>query len=195
MRYFARPAFYAFSLFLLTFFCVQPASAQTRSATTSNDVAEPADNDNVAASPKSPWGDFEVMEEHETPWWAQALLWIPNRVLDLIDVFRVDAGIGPAAGGVIRITKYGQVGIRQVAPFSLRVGDFGREAPIMVERSNEFGIGPTFVNSRDRDVCTGEIGVGADVLIVGAYGGICVEELADFLAGLFFIDLMKDDLE
>jgi hypothetical protein len=121
-------------------------------------------------------------------------MWIPNRVLDFIDIFRVDVGVGPSFGAVARVTKYGEVGYRMMAPASLRVGDFGREMPIMVESSNEFGVSPLYVDSKDRTVCPGEIGLGADVFLVGAYGGLCVDEFADFLAGLFFIDLKDDDL-
>jgi hypothetical protein len=43
-------------------------------------------------------------------------------------------------------------------------------------------------------VCDGEIGLGADVLVAGAYGGVCVDEFADFIAGIFFIDLKDDDI-
>lgn len=151
----------------------------------------------VAASPKKPWGDFTLVREHQggKPWWEHVLLWLPNRVMDLIDVFRVDVGVGPAAGGIIRVTRYGQVGYREMMPGSLRVGDFGRDWPVMVEDSNEMGIGPNFIRSKDRKVCPGEIGVGADAFIVGAYGGICVEELLDFVAGIFFLDVMDDDIK
>lgn len=150
----------------------------------------------AAVSPKPGWGEFVVIEEKEEyPWWGRALLWLPNRVLDLIDVFRVDVGAGPSFGAVARVTKYGQVGYRVMSPASLRVGDFGRRSPVMLESSNEFGIGPAFVQSKDRDVCTGEIGAGVDLFLFGIYGGICVEELADFVAGIFFIDLRDDDLK
>jgi hypothetical protein len=79
-------------------------------------------------------------------------------------------------------------------PFSLRLGLFGRRFPAIIERSNEIGVGPAFLESPERDVCRGEIGLGADLFIAGAYGGVCGDELADFLAGIFFFDLMDDDL-
>lgn len=145
-------------------------------------------------SPKSPWGEFPIAEEKEDRWWTQILLWVPNRFMDLIDVFRVDVGVGPAYGGVVRLTKYGQVGYREMSPASVRIGDFGRKIPFTVERSNEFGIGPGFLQSKDRKVCAGEIGVGAD-LFVGAYAGFCPEELVDFFAGLVFLDVMSDDMK
>ncbi len=151
--------------------------------------------DVVPASPKEPWNDFKPVHENEgTPWWAHILLWVPNRVLDIVDIFRVDVGVGPAVGGVIRVTEYAQAGVRTMMPASLRIGDFGRELPITLEASNEFGISPAFRQSKDRNVCPGEVGAGADLLIVGAYGGVCLDEVVDFVAGIFFLDPKDDDI-
>lgn len=155
----------------------------------------PSDSDLTArVSPKKPWGDVTISTKSKSrPWWSSVLLWVPNRVLDFIDIFRVDVGAGSAFGAVGRITKYGQFGYRQIAPLSVRVGLMGRRLPVMVEHSSEFGIGPGFVASHDRKVCKGEIGLGAD-LLVGAYLGICTEEVLDFVAGIFFLDVSGDDL-
>lgn len=114
--------------------------------------------------------------------------------MDLIDVFRVDVGAGPAVGGVVRFTQSGQAGYRRMLPFSLRVGDFGRKAPFLVETDDEDGAGRKFKKSEDRELCVGEIGLGLD-LGLGAYAGICSEELLDFFAGIFFIDLEADDIQ
>ena len=65
---------------------------------------------------------------------------------------------------------------------------------MLVETSNEIGVSPGFKQSADRDVCSAEIGLGGDLLIVGAYGGICLDELADFVGGLFLIDFKDDDM-
>jgi len=132
-------------------------------------------------------------ESSSAPWWEQALWWIPNRLADLLDIFRLDIGAGPALGGVVRVTRVGQVGYRMMMPVSIRAGLFGREVPILVEHSNEFGVGPLYVASADRQICAAEVGAGLDLFIVGGYGGICFEEVADFVAGLFFIDLRDDD--
>lgn len=146
-------------------------------------------------SPKKPWRDFEVIEEVEPHPLRTTLLWIPNRLLDLIDVFKVDVGGGPAVGGVVRISKYAQAGYREMSPMSVRVGALGRRAPVLVERANEMGIGPAFASSPDRIICPGEIGVGLDLFIVGGYAGVCVDEAVDFLGGLFLFDVKDDDLK
>jgi hypothetical protein len=155
----------------------------------------PQVGDLVPTSPKEAWGDLGAIQSGEgSPWWSDVLLYIPNRVLDLIDVFRVDVGVGASVGAVVRVTEYAQLGYRQMAPVSLRVGDFGRQFPVLVETSNEIGVSPAFKQSADRDVCSAEIGLGGDLLIVGAYGGICLDELADFVGGLFLIDFKDDDM-
>ncbi len=150
----------------------------------------------VPVSPKAPWGDLSTVPVQAEPSaWREALLYLPNRLLDLLDIFRVDVGVGPSFGGVVRVTEYGQAGYRQMMPLSLRVGDFGRQFPGMVETSNEFGVGPLFAPSADRKVCPGEVGLGADLFVAGAYGGVCLDEVVDFVAGIFLVDVKDDDLQ
>lgn len=156
-------------------------------------------DDPVEVSPNRPWGDPGAFDQQPSrarrPVWQKVLLWFPNRFLDLIDVFKVDVGVGPAYGGVVRVTKWGQVGHRTMAPVSLRLGNFGRELPGLVETTNESGIGAGFVKSKDRKICSGELGIGLDALIAGAYVGLCADQLADFIGGIFFLDFKEDDLE
>jgi hypothetical protein len=152
--------------------------------------------DSPKVSPKPGWDEIQVQETTKPTILTQVLLWLPNRVADLIDIFRVDVGVGPAFGGVIRITEYAQAGYRDMSPMSFRLGDFGRdEYPWLLETDSEMGVSPFFHESAQRKVCSSEIGVGADLLIVGAYGGICLQEVADFIAGVFFLDLNDDDWE
>jgi hypothetical protein len=47
--------------------------------------AQEPEDDVIEASPKAPWGDIESAKK-ETPWYIDALLWVPNRVLDFIDI-------------------------------------------------------------------------------------------------------------
>jgi hypothetical protein len=153
-----------------------------------------ADKNSVTASPKPGWGDFNVVEKDlSLPWWQQVLLWPVNRFLDVIDVVHVDAGIGLGFGGVLRMTKYGHVGYRSFSPGSIRIGNFGRTIPAMVETSNEFGIGPAYIHSKDRELCKAEFGAALD-LLVGLNVGICGDEVIDLVAGIFFLDTSDDDI-
>ena len=180
---------------LLTIALLLAAPAQLHAQAIPLPVPIPAPiADLVPASPKQPWVDLATAQiKSDSPWWSEVLLYVPNRILDFIDIFRIDVGFGPSVGAVVRVTEYGQVGFREMLPASVRVGDLGRRFPGMIETSNEFGIGPAYVDSADRSVCPGEIGLGGDVMLAGAYAGVCVDEIADFLAGLVFIDLKGDD--
>lgn len=151
-------------------------------------------DDSVEVSPKKPWGDFSKPRKESHSVLTQILLWPVNRVLDIIDVFKFDIGVGPGVGAVVRVTKWGQLGYRQMLPASLRIGNFGRSAPARIEPFEEIGIGPFFRESSVRTVCPGEVGAGVDALLFGVYAGVCVEEIFDFGAGVLFFDPMDDDL-
>ncbi len=142
--------------------------------------------------------DYQYEEQEDEPKEGHSVLhkvvmWLPNRILDIIDIIKFDVGVGPAFGVTARATKYGNVALRAV-PVSARVGLMGRRLPVAVEAGSETGVGPLIAETMGRDICAGEIGAGADLLIAGAYGGVCADELADFVAGLFFFDLKDDDL-
>lgn len=123
-----------------------------------------------------------------------ALYYIPNRLLDFIDIFRADVGVGVSYGGVLRFSRYGQMGYRHFLPYSVRIGIRGLKAPAFIERYTEYGFGPSFRNSRDRPVTVAEFGLGLDLVFVGAYAGLSLDELLDFLGGIIFLDLKGDDL-
>ena len=154
-----------------------------------------ADEAPEAVSPKEGWGELEVVEEESEPlpFYLEVLLWPVNRFLDLVDVVRVDAGVGTTYGGVLRITRSGSVGYRNVEPGAVRIGSFGRKPPILFEQENEWGAGKQYTFSADREVCNAEFGVGVD-LLAGAYLGLCFDNAFDFLAGIIFLDPDDDDI-
>jgi hypothetical protein len=159
-------------------------------STLNNAAAQPT---KVEASPKEGWR--EETSEPESSTAATLLLWLPNRVLDLWDVPRFDLGIGPSYGATVRLTRFVQISYRKFVPGSVRFGAMGRAAPVMWETSDEKGFNPfSYTPSRDRDVCTFEVGVGLDVFVGGAYAGMCIEEIFDFLGGVVMLDLEHDDL-
>jgi len=156
------------------------------------DPADAPPSGHIEASPKQGWNESAIASKGEEEWWETALLYIPNRVVDLVDIFRADVGVGGSFGGVLRVTEKGQAGYRSLGVGSARVGLFGREVPIMIEKDDEKGIGPSFKQSRDRHVCQGEVGIGVDA-VAGAYAGICFDEVVDFLGGVFLLDPSNDD--
>jgi hypothetical protein len=132
-------------LFVIFFSLILPLWAQ-------DDVVEPIP-DHVLASPNAGWA--EVPENDHISLDQRLLFWLPNRLLDLWDIFRVDAGVGPSYGGAVRVTRFLQAGSRNFVPGSLRVGALGRRLPIMLETSDEEGFAPVdYFPSAQRDVCT-----------------------------------------
>ena len=140
----------------------------------------------------------EVKKKKSKTTLEHIVLYIPNRLLDLVDIVRADVGVGSSFGAVVRVSEYAQVAYRSVAPVSFRAGPRGRKLPFFAEHSSEIGIGPNegplYLKSGQREVTPLEVGVGADLFLVGAYAGISVDEIFDFLGGLVFIDFKDDDL-
>ncbi|OVE80097.1 hypothetical protein BVY02_01370 [bacterium J17] len=137
--------------------------------------------------------DSVAAVREERDFWESALYYLPNRIIDFVDIFRVDVGVGPSFGAVLRVTEYGQIGYREMVPLSVRIGLRGREVPFFVEHTTEFGIGPTFLQSHEREVTPLEVGVGGDAFIGGAYLGVSIDEAFDFVLGILGIDFKNDD--
>jgi hypothetical protein len=133
-------------------------------------------------------------KKNERSFLVSTLLFIPNRVLDLVDIIRFDVGVGPALGAVVRVTPYGQAGVRFVMPVSLRAGLRGRKMPVFIDHTNEMGVGPLFLGSKDREPTPLEVGVGGDLLLVGAYAGVSIDSIFDFLGGFVGLDISDDDI-
>lgn len=125
---------------------------------------------------------------------VSTLLFVPNRILDLLDIIRFDVGVGPAVGAVVRVTPHAQAGARFLMPISLRAGLRGRKMPVFIEHTTEMGAGPLFLSSKDREPSPAEVGIGADLFIAGAYLGISFDSIVDFFGGFAGFDISDDDL-
>jgi hypothetical protein len=152
------------------------------------------DERDVAVSPKAPWGNFDLVVEEEPHWSRTALLWLPNRILDFVDIFRVDVGVGNSWGASVKATEYVQLGYREMNPRSYRIGAFGRMEPFISESGYEGGISTFYRNTDGRPPCASEFGAGLDILFIGAHLGLCSAELVDFVAGIATFDTAEDDL-
>ena len=124
----------------------------------------------------------------------QIAMYIPNRVLDILDILRVDVGVGPAIGGVVRFSKDGQLAYRKQLPGSLHLGLRGRNSPLFIEKRDEIGVSPSFSQSKDRPVAPAEFGAGIDVGLLSIYGGLDLGSIGDCLLGFVGVDLANDDI-
>lgn len=142
--------------------------------------------------------DVEVQSSHGI--FHQIILYIPNRIFDLIDIARARVRVGPGVAVSVRITEFAQLnlgsygtlyaglpgprmGVTPRLPIGMEV--YTGAAFSVFEASVTGGFGP--------DYSPTEVGVGLQLGIIGADAGIDPVEIADFLAGFALIDLRDDD--
>lgn len=128
------------------------------------------------------------------------LWYLPNRVMDLVDIFRLRLKVGPGLGVGVRMTDYaafyggsqysiflGLPGPRYPEALRYPVGlEYQRGLVLAgVDASDDLKYPPRYGFS--------EVDAGLHLILIGAEAGIDPFEIADFLAGLFLIDLRRDD--
>lgn len=120
------------------------------------------------------------------------LYYVPNRVLDAIDIGRVSIGVGSGFGFNVRATELAEIGYGRYS--TTRFGMKGRVMPVYDEKIDEAGIGLLgWVNgSLQRD--PSEVGADLHLGVIGAQVAVSLVEAVDFVAGVALIDLQGDDL-
>jgi hypothetical protein len=130
----------------------------------------------------------------------RVVTYLPCRVLDLMDVFRLRARVGPGVAVGVRATEAADFFLGTYWSFYAGLpGPRGRPAPRLpagiesltgvevsvADLTTGAGLGP--------DYSATEFGVSLQALLVGVDAGFDPVELADFVTGLFLIDLRDDD--
>lgn len=192
------------------------------------DPARPADDSpgwsEVLALPDAPLlGVNRALREPLDPGLgARLLLWLPDRLLDLVDLVSFDVGIGLGAGAELWLTRFGQLGAGAGA--SMGLGWHGqRSLGARLHHGSGWAAGPWtqgFVHgfdagtglrraggaSFDGSAVTAALpihqewrdawglGARAHLAIVAAEVELHPLQLADFAAGLVGQDLLGDDL-
>jgi hypothetical protein len=163
-------------------------------------LAQDEERDVAPADRERPVAEVSQSPNEESPIHT-ALLYIPNRVFDFLDIFRLRARVGPGVHANVRATEALRLGVggysslyvgapgpRLGATFPLPAGienHAGLEVSF-VEMSSDMGSGPAYSST--------EIGVGAQLVVLGVDVGFDPMEIADFIAGIFTFDLREDDL-
>lgn len=129
------------------------------------------------------------------------LLYIPNRILDIFDIFRFRVRVGPGIAAGARVTQaaslyagtYATVyaglpgpRMRQTPKLPIGLESHSGATVSVVDATVDGGIGP--------DYSPTEVGGGLQLLIFGFDIGIDPVEIADFATGILTIDLRDDDL-
>ncbi len=140
--------------------------------------------------------------ERPTPTWGHRLLYyLPNRVLDVVDLFRFRLKVGPGAAVSARATEVVSVYAGSYQAFY--VGLPGPRHPyqwrLPVGREQYKGISVGTVDATDEnpyepDYTRSEFDLGLYALIAGAEVGTDPVEWWDLVAGLVMADPRRDDL-
>ncbi len=133
--------------------------------------------------------------EHSTI--VTVLLYPVNRVLDILDIFRLNVGFGLGYGINVRATKVLQAGVENYS--TVRVG-LGKESGIWSPRYGivyteseplTAGVSLAYHGGRQRGMM--EVGTTVHLGIIGADAAVDLAEVADFFLGFAMIDFQEDD--
>jgi hypothetical protein len=123
------------------------------------------------------------------------LLYIPNRIVDLLDIARFGIDVGPGIGLDLTATEYARLAL--LTRISAGVGyQTLRHMPVKAGAESNFGVGPFGANvgfplTWYRN--TWDLRVEAHLLIVGAHVAVNPAEILDAVLGLTTFDLLGDD--
>ena len=140
------------------------------------------------------------VEEEENSTLQEVLLYIPNRIFDLADIFRLRARVGPGFAVGLRATElvnlyagsYATVFVglpgprlKTTVPVPVGLESHNGVSVSLVDATADGGIGPDYSPS--------EFGLGFQLAIVGIDVSIDPLEMIDFVAGIALIDMQSDD--
>ncbi len=139
--------------------------------------------------------------QEQPPSLGRKILWyVPNRVMDFLDIFRLRVRFGPGLAANVRATDYGAFYAGHYD--SVYVGLPGPRYPHRVRspvgRESLTGLILAGVDATDDTLHGPEYGAsefnaGVHLLVVGVEVGIDPLEIWDFLAGWFLLDPIRDD--
>lgn len=157
--------------------------------------------------------DFLDLDIHSPFKFSNWVLYIPNRVFDVLDIVSVGASVGlglyvkvqptriikfayPLPGAIVKIglnTHYLD-DLNPKNPFYLwkryKPATIGTDGKKSIPFLGFFELGDVFEIKTSPD----EIKIGAHILLVGADVGIRPVDILDLITGFFFIDINNDDL-
>lgn len=130
----------------------------------------------------------------------QVLWYLPNRVLDLLDIFRLRLRAGPGLSAHVRATDYANVFIGQHHAAFLGLPGPRMEPDVRWPAGLEYekglmlmGVDATDDLPHEARYAPTECNAGLQILIIGLEAGFDPVELGDFLAGWVMIDVREDD--
>jgi hypothetical protein len=161
----------------------QPATTTTTTTVTTTTQAAPAAQ--PAAEPESRSAGHVI------------LLYLPNRIFDVLDIVRARVKVGPGIGFTVRATELADVklGAWTSAWIGLRGPRMEPRIPWPVGLETYAGAGVSVLEAESDELLYGhgEVGLGVHVALVGVDVGVDLLEIGDLVLGLVTIDIGDDD--
>ena len=183
-------------LALLALVLAAPALAQE--AETAPGAAERPPAPEQQAEPVEPAATEQQAEPEKKPRGTgmQVLMYLPNRVFDLLDILRLRGRAGPGMAVGVRATEafsvfaggYGSIGVGLPGPRLEPV------LPLPVGLDVGGGVQVSLAGDDGSEYSPTEIGAVAHLVVVGLDLGIDPFEIIDFLGGFVLWDPRGDDL-
>ena len=176
----------------------QVASMDRPSESSPRYTRRQADAADEFTTPHNQQQQEEARPEHSVA--HKVLLYIPNRVVDFVDIFRLRVRVGPGVAVGARATKYVQAYFGSYGALYAGLPGARRRvmprSPIGLETNTgitvsvldatiDGGFGPEYSPT--------EIGAGVHLAVVGVDVGIDPWEIVDFVAGIFTLGVRDDD--
>jgi len=142
---------------------------------------------------------YTTDDDEESIWYSIAV-YLPNRVLDLLDIVRLRAKVGPGLAAGVRVTNVAELYLGSyVSVYAGLPGPRQRVlplSPIGLESHNGVAFGPFAASANmgaGPDYSPTEIGLGLHAVVAGVDLGIDPVEIIDFIGGVFLFDIRDDD--
>ena len=182
-------------LFVMALFCVAPAAETVQTGIVgSAQVAPETKRVSPAAAP--------APQTNQHGFGHTLLLYIPNRIFDVLDIVRLRVRVGPGLALGFRVTKYTDIFLGSYA--SVYLGLPGPRqfphVPWLLGTESRSGLAAGLADSTvtsyesNPGYSDTEIGAGAQVVLAGAEVGVDAAEVFDLVLGLFTVDFRGDDL-
>lgn len=175
---------------------VAAASPLAACASVSAAGAAPDTPPAAADAPKSPAtaAGKEAKPEESRSILTHVLLYVPNRVVDVLDVVRAGVSVGPGIGVDAQVTEPVSV----VAMTRTYVGagyETLRHSPIVAGAEAGLGVGPATLEAEAGGWyrSNADVRVSLHALLVGGHVAVEPVEILDAVLGLVFIDIRDDD--
>ncbi len=168
-------------------------AATTQPATTTTQVTTTTTTTTTQAAPAEP----AQAEPESRSVGHVILLYLPNRIFDVLDIVRARVKVGPGIGFTVRATEL--VDVKLGAWTSAWIGLRGPRMepmipwPVGVETYAGAGVSVLEAESDELLYGHGEVGVGVHVALVGVDVGVDLLEIGDLVLGLVTIDIGDDD--